>query len=149
MKIIIEAPQPNDEDAIIVRCAAPDQRLISMLLSFQTAKTELTGYLNDRIVRLNYQDVYYFESNENRVFAYYQEDVYEIRYKLYELEELFAPLDFVRCSKSMIVNMEKIEYLSPLFSGKLEAHLKNGEKIVISRQYVRNLKEKLGIQEVD
>ena len=117
--------------------------------SFQTAKTELTGYLNDRIVRLNYQDVYYFESNENRVFAYYQEDVYEIRYKLYELEELFAPLDFVRCSKSMIVNMEKIEYLSPLFSGKLEAHLKNGEKIVISRQYVRNLKEKLGIQEVD
>ena len=72
MKIIIEAPQPNDEDTIIVRCAVPDQRLISMLLSFQTAKTELTGYLNDRIVRLNYQDVYYFESNENRVFAYYQ-----------------------------------------------------------------------------
>ena len=149
MKIIIEAPQPNDEDTIIVRCAVPDQRLISMLLSFQTAKTELTGYLNDRIVRLNYQDVYYFESNENRVFAYYQADVYEVRYKLYELEELFAPLDFVRCSKSMIVNMEKIEYLSPLFSGKLEAHPKNGEKIIISRQYVRNLKEKLGIQEVD
>ena len=84
-----------------------------------------------------------------RTYTYYQADVYEVRYKLYELEELFTPLDFVRCSKSMIVNMEKIEYLSPLFSGKLEAHLKNGEKIVISRQYVRNLKEKLGIQEVD
>ena len=48
----------------------------------------------------------------------------------------------------MIVNMEKIEYLSPLFNGKLEAHLKNGEKIIISRQYVHSLKVKLGIEEV-
>lgn len=148
MRIIIESPEPNDEDVIIVRCATPDQRLLSMLLAFQNANTELTGYTDDKIVRLNYQDVYYFEANENRVFAYYHSEVYEVRYKLYELEEMFIPLDFVRCSKSMIVNMEKIEYLSPLFSGKMEAHLKNGEKIVISRQYVRGLKNKLGVEEV-
>ncbi len=149
MKIIIESPGPDEEDSVIVRCASPDQRLISMLLSFQTANTELTGYLDDKIVRLDYQDVYYFEANENRVFAYYQSEVYEVKYKLYELEELFSPMDFVRCSKSMIVNMEEIEYLSPLFSGKLEAHLKNGEKVVISRQYVHSLKVKLGIEEVE
>lgn len=149
MKIIIEAPQPGDEDAVIVRCASPDQRLITMLLSFQAANTELTGYLDEKIVRLNYQDVFYFESNESRVFAYCHSDVYEVKYKLYELEEMFTPLDFVRCSKSMIVNMEKIEYLSPLFSGRLEAHLKNGEKIVISRQYVHHLKVRLGIEEVE
>ncbi|MBE6853994.1 MAG: LytTR family transcriptional regulator [Ruminococcus sp.] len=145
MKIIIESPQPDEEDVVIVRCASPDQRLISMLLSFQTPKTELTGYLNEKIVRLNYQDIYYFEANENRVFAYYHSDVYEIKHKLYELEERFMPLDFVRCSKSMIVNMEKIEYLSPLFSGKMEAYLKNGEKIIISRQYVHCIKARLGI----
>ena len=148
MKIIIESPQPDEEDVVIVRCASPDQRLISMLLSFKTVNTELTGYLNDKIARLNYQDVYYFESSENRVFAYCHSDVYEVKYKLYELEELFNPLDFVRCSKSMIINMEKIEFLSPLFSGKLEAHLKNGEKVIISRQYVHSLKAKLGIEEV-
>ena len=149
MKIIIETPQPGEEDVVIVRSAAPDQRLISMLLSFQTANTELTGYLDDKIVRLNYQDVFYFEANESRVFAYYHSDVYEVKYKLYELEAMLSPLDFVRCSKSMIVNMEKIEYLSPLFSGKLEAHLKNGEKIVISRQYVHHLKVRLGLEEVE
>ena len=148
MRIIIESPQPGDEDVVIVRCASPDQRFISMLLAYQTANTELTGYMDNRIVRLNYQDVYYFEANENRVFAYCHSDVFEVKYKLYELEEMFVPLDFVRCSKSLIVNMEKIEYLSPLFSGKLEAHLKNGEKIVISRQYVHSLKAKLGIEEV-
>ena len=108
MRIIIESPQPDEDDVVIVRCASPDQRLISMLLAYQTARTELTGYLNDCIVRLNYQDVYYFEANENKVFAYYHSDVYEVKYKLYELEELFGPLDFLRCSKSMIVKMEKI-----------------------------------------
>jgi DNA-binding LytR/AlgR family response regulator len=148
MRIIIESPQPNDEDVIIVRCATPDQRLLSMLLAFQNANTKLTGYTEDKIIRLNYQDVYYFEANENRVFAYYQSEVYEVKYKLYELEEMFLPLDFVRCSKSMIVNMEKIEYLSPLFSGKMEAHLKNGEKVIISRQYVHSLKNKLSTEEV-
>ena len=123
--------------------------MISMLLAFQNARKELTGFLDDKIVRLNYQDVYYFEANENRVFAYCKSDVYEVKYKLYELEELFMPLDFVRCSKSMVVNLGVIDYLSPLFGGKLEARLKNDEKIVISRQYVHNLKAKLGIQEVE
>ena len=97
MKIIIESPQPDEEDSVIIRCASPDQRLVSMLLSFQTANTELTGYLDDKIVRLDYRDVYDFEANENRVFAYYQSEVYEVKYKLYELEELFSPMDFVRC----------------------------------------------------
>lgn len=145
MKIIIESPQPDEEDVIIVRCASPDQQLISMLLSFQNSNTELVGYLDNKIVRLNYRDVYYFEANENRVFAYCRSDVYEIKYKLYELEEHFSSLDFARCSKSMIVNLEKIEYLSPLFSGKMEAHLKNGENIVISRQYIQSLKKRLGV----
>lgn len=147
MKIIIESPQPDEEDTVIVRCALPDQKLISMLLSFQNDRTDLTGYLNDKIVRLNYHDIYYFEANDSRVFAYCYSEVYEVRYKLYELEERFATLDFMRCSKSMIVNMEKIEYLSPIFSGKMEAHLKNGEKVIISRQYVHELKSRLGIGE--
>ncbi len=148
MKIIIESSQPGEEDTVIVRCAQPDQRLISMLRLFQAAKTEFTGYLDGRIIPLNYQDVFYFEANENRVFAYFYSEVYEVKYKLYELEELLMSFDFLRCSKSMIVNMEKIEYLSPLFGGKLEAHLKNGEKVIISRQYVQCLKSKLGIGEV-
>ena len=87
MKIIIESPHPDEEDVIIVRCASPDQQLISMLLTFQNSNTELVGYLDNKIVRLNYRDVYYFEANENRIFAYCHSDVYEIKYKLYELEE--------------------------------------------------------------
>ena len=65
--------------------------------------------------------------------------------KLYEIMEEYAHTDFLRISKSGIVNVSKIAYLKPTLNGRFEATLKNGEKIIISRQYVVNLKEKLGI----
>ncbi|MCR5500497.1 MAG: LytTR family transcriptional regulator DNA-binding domain-containing protein [Acetatifactor sp.] len=147
MRIIFESPKDFEEDTIIVRCVSPDPRLVSILRSFETAQDGIVAFQDDKIVRIQYQDIFYFESIDEHIFAYCTTDVYEVKKKLFELEELLSPLDFVRCSKSLVVNMEKIDYLSPLFSGKLEAHLKNGEKLVISRKYVQNLRAKLGVQE--
>lgn len=52
---------------------------------------------------------------------------------------------FFRASKSTIINISKIESVSPIFYGKFEALLQNGEKIFISRQYVPVFKKKLGL----
>ena len=147
MRIVFESPKDFEEDTIVVRCVSPDPRLVSMLRSFEAAQDGIVAFQEEKLVRIQYQDVFYFESIEEHVFAYCTHDVYEVKKKLFELEELLSPLDFVRCSKSLVVNMEKIDYLSPLFSGKLEAHLKNGEKLVISRKYVQNLRAKLGVSE--
>ena len=89
--------------------------------------------------------VYYFEAVDDKVFAYCESKVYEIKRKLYELEKQFENTDFLRISKSVIVNLSKIKKLTPGFSGRLEALLDNGERAVISRQYVPALKKKLGI----
>jgi len=53
--------------------------------------------------------------------------------------------DFMRISKSVIVNMSKIKALVPSLSGKAEAILKNKERVVISRQYFNALKKNFGI----
>lgn len=146
MKITIETPRPGEEDEIIVRCAVLDEKTMNLIYSLKTeSEYGLTGYIEDRIVRLLPKDVLYFESVDSKVFAYLDEGVYEIRKKLYELEEQYACTDFMRISKSSIVNVAKISYLKPLFNGRFEANLKNGERIVISRQYVLDLKKKLGI----
>ena len=50
-----------------------------------------------------------------------------------------------RCSKSMILNAEKIDYVRPSLSGRFEAVMSNGEKAVVSRKYVSDLKRKLGV----
>lgn len=82
---------------------------------------------------------------DNKVFAYLEKDVYETKYKLYELEDRLFRTDFFRASKSTVVNLAMVESLSPAFNGRFEACMKNGERLIISRQYVPVLKEKLGL----
>ena len=60
-------------------------------------------------------------------------------------EEVSAKSSLFRCSKSMILNADKIDYIHPSFSGRLEAVLSNGEAVIVSRKYVADLKRLLGI----
>ena len=90
-------------------------------------------------------DVYYFDSLDNKVFLYLEQGVYEVKYKLYEIEEEYANTDFFRASKSVIINLAKVKQFAPDFGGRFEAQMKNGEKLIISRQYVPLLKRRLGM----
>ncbi len=144
MKITIETPKPGEQDEVIIRCAEVDDKLMRLIYALREDE-RLTGYLEDKIVKLSLKDIYYFEAVDNKIFAYVSEETYEIHRKLYELEQDFEHTDFLRISKSAIVNTSKIAYVKPIFNGRFEAKLKNGEKIIISRQYVAELKKKIGI----
>lgn len=145
MKITIETPKPGEEEEIIVRCASLDEKLMQLIYSLKAERVEVIGYKEDKIVKLELKNIYYFESVDNKVFAYLGKEVYEIHKKLYELEQEFENTDFMRISKAVIVNLAKIIYIRPDLNGRFEAKLKNGEKVIISRQYVVQLKKKLGI----
>ena len=145
MKITIETPGEGEEDEIIVRCASLNDRLMKLIAALRTEESSLTGYMDDKIVKLAPKDIFYFEAVDNKVFAYTGKGVYEVRKKLYEIEKEYADTDFLRISKSAIVNVAKIAYIRPLINGRFEAKLKNEEKIIINRQYVIELKKKLEI----
>ncbi|MDE6713353.1 MAG: LytTR family transcriptional regulator DNA-binding domain-containing protein [Lachnospiraceae bacterium] len=144
MKITIEVAKPGEEDEIIVRCASLDERLLKVIQSLRT-EDQLTGYIEDKIVKLPLKEIYYFEAVDNKVFAYTAKETFEIRKKLYEIEQDYEYTDFLRISKSAIVNVSKIAYVKPIFNGRFEAKLKNDEKIIVSRQYVSGLKKKIRI----
>lgn len=145
MKITILTPEPGQEDEVIIRCASLDDRVMELLRALRNEQSKLSAYSENGIVLLDIGDVYYFESVDNKVFAYCEKQVHEIRKKLYELVNELEGTDFLRISKSAIVDLSKISHLSAAFNSRLEAKLKNGEKIIISRQYVPALKKKLGL----
>lgn len=147
MKIIIETPPDGAEDEIIIRCRELDDELMKLIYSIKQGRSRLTGYDGKNMVQLSSKDIYYFESVDNKVFAYCEKAVYEVRHKLYEIEEMYSNSDFQRISKSVIVNISHIGSVSPLLGARLEARLMNGERIIISRQYMPELKKKLGISE--
>lgn len=91
--------------------------------------------------RFRLEDVYYFEALDEKVFAYTKEQVYEIKMRLYEVEKAFENRHFVRCSKSVVLNLMLLDSISPALNGRFFAHMKNGEKLIISRQYAPQLKK--------
>lgn len=145
IRITLEDLPEGAEEEIIIRCTVPDEDILQLIYALKSRRDKLACLDEGSIVMVEPNSVYYFESVDDKVFAYCESKVYEIKRKLYELEKQFENTDFLRISKSVIVNLSKINKLTPSFSGRLEALLNNGERAVISRQYVPVLKKKLGI----
>lgn len=145
MRVIIEDVGPDEEEQLILRCHEVDEQLLGLINRVKSGTLLLNAHKDGRWFRLSPGEIYYIETVDNRVYLYAQKDVYETRRKLYELEEELGTADFFRISKSVIVNLSKIKSLTPAFSGRLEAVLKNGETVIISRQYVARLKDRLGL----
>ncbi len=145
MKIIIEDSTPGEEDQIIIRCREMDENILKLISDLKMGQKKLTGIKDGNITMIDPLNVYYFEGVDNKVFLYCKQNVYETRLKLYEIEEEYKNTNYFRASKSVILNVTKIKSISPAYSGRFEALLFNGETVVISRQYVSELKKKLGV----
>lgn len=147
MKITIETPLPGQEDEIIIRVADITEDILETVkrLKNKDTKDSVAVQSGDAILMVPTKDIFYFDAVDNKVFVYTKDKSYEIKAKLYEIEEDNSFSSFIRVSKNTIVNIKKIEHLSPEFNGRFVAKLQNGEKILISRSYVPLLKKKLGI----
>jgi len=133
------------EPEIIVRYCHMDESLKRVVAAIRLACGTLIGRQEERTYVLNADDVYYFEAVEGKVFIYGEREVYETSLRLYEIKSRFEITDFFRASKSVVANLSKISSVKAVFNGRFEATMKNGEKIIISRQYVPVLKKKLGL----
>lgn len=145
MKIIIEQIGPEQEEQIVVRCRNLDDSIVALAEELKRRRDKLTVKDGERILQVDPSEVYYFEAVDNKVFLYTKEKVYETKWKLYELEEQFGHANFIRVSKSVIMNLSKVDSFHPDFNGRYEALMKNNERVLISRQYVPELKKRLGI----
>ena len=144
MKISLLEPHDDEEDEIIIKCREIDEHILQMIYGLKMHEKKLAGMYLDKIHMIEPSAIFYFESVDSKVFVYCEEKIFETKFKLYEIEENYRHTDFFRASKSVILNLSKIKHLSPAFNGRFEATLYNEEKIIISRQYVPNLKQKLG-----
>lgn len=145
MKITILEKAADEEDEIIIKCAYLDENLTRLINQFKGSKGKMNFYKDSKIVLVDQSEILYFESVDDTVFAYTKDCVYETKSKLYQLEEELPSSTFFRANKAVIVNVDKIDSLLPIFGGRFEAILQNGYKVVISRNYLSTLKELLGL----
>lgn len=145
MRVSIEEIDKEQDEEILIRCHEANSKIYGIVNLLKSEELVLLGYQDESVHRIKISDIYYFEAVDGKVFIYSKDSVYEVKHKLYELEELCKDKKCFRASKSTILNIAKISYIQPSLSGRFEAVLDNGERAVISRQYVPVLKNRLGL----
>ena len=96
------------------------------------------------ITLLELKDIFMFRVEEKQVKVFTQTNEYIIKKPLYQIEESLTG-DFVRISKTTIVNLKKVERVAPSLKGMMFIQLKNGLKDNISRKYLPDFKNALDL----
>ena len=143
MKLETRKIPENEPEMVEIRYHWITEEIQEIISFIKSRQGQLNAVRDGKRFEVPVVDLFYAESVDDRLFLYTASDSYEIRMKLYELEDLLKNKSFLRVSKGMIVNLMKITSVRPALNGRFSAVLKNGEEIIISRKYVPSLKSVL------
>ena len=144
MKVRIELDERLADTELVIRVSRIDERIqkIQDALNEATAPAILF-YKENSEYFVDLAEILFFETDGAKIFAHARNDAYEVKLKLYELEELL-PRYFCRISKSTIANARAIYSLEKSFSGTSSVQFyETHKKVHVSRHYYQLLKEKL------
>ena len=143
MKLTIQQDPTVPETEVILRCPALDARLEPLIAHIQQYSFVMVGYQEQREFHLPLESIYYVDSADGKTFLYQEQAVYQCRETLATLEEKLRQTTFVRISKNCIINTAFLHHVEPHFNHRLKAVLKNGEQLIITRNYIDPLRRKL------
>ncbi len=146
MKIVLDIKESYKEEKIIIKANKMTNEIETFINFFRSnnSDTNLLGYKEDIMVMLETSKIFRIFANNKKVYAENDKGLYEIKFRLYELEEkLFK--DFVRISNSEIINLKLVKQFEMGFTGTIVVVFKNNEKSYVSRRYMKILKERLGV----
>ena len=148
MKLNIEIDTNIEEPVALI--ATPQMteevtRVVDFISKLDDITTVISGIRDDKVELLEQESIFRIYAEEGKVLARTESGLYQIRLRLYELEERLDDSKFVRISNSEIVNLKKVKSLDLSFVGTICMELSNGEVSYVSRRYVSKIKKKLGL----
>lgn len=142
MKLIKRKISSSEENTIILEYLEWTKELEDICNYIEGRKSWIVGYgENKEVYQIELNQILYFEAVGELVFAYTKTQVYEIKMRLYQIEEATKQNMILRVSKSFLVNIRKIKSVRPALNGRFVATMINGEEVLISRQYAKEVSE--------
>lgn len=145
MKVRIEIDRTIDEDELIIRCGELNGniRKIQQYVLDMSKQSNISFYKDNVEYFLRLGSVLFFETSDKGVNAHTADNVFQTKQKLYELEEIL-PSDFVRVSKSTILNITHIFSIQKSITSASTVEFNNTHKqVYVSRSYYKLLKQRL------
>lgn len=144
MRVEIKKVTSYDDELAVINAVTISEEIKSAIDILDNNCRQIPVIRGAETLMCRFDKIYYIESVDKRSYVYTRTDCFETKYRLYELEELLG-IDFLRCSKAMIINIRKIKSVKADINGRMTAVLLNGERVIVSRGYVKDLKRKLGL----
>jgi DNA-binding LytR/AlgR family response regulator len=146
VKIRIEMIDESMENEVLIRCSRVDeaiQKIHRFVLEQNLTGSKITFYKKNQEFYFPLDDVLFFETEGERIYAHTVNDAYLIKYRLYELEEIL-PRHFLRIAKSTIVNITQVYSITRNFTASSLINFINSHKqVYVSRYYYRELQLRL------
>lgn len=129
------------EDEVIIKYRQMNEQIEAIAGMVQGKNHKISAYGDGRMHLLFPESIYYLESVDGATFAYLKDKVYKVQMSLWELAVCYESRGFFRCSKSMVLNIYKISYLKSEPGNRILATMENGEQVMISRKYAKELRQ--------
>jgi len=142
MKYIIQKIT-DGEDELILRYQNVTEEVEQALRFMSRPQQKLLGTKDGKKTVIDFRSILYAESVDGKCFVYTESDVFGVEYTLIQLEQILSDINFFRCSKSMIINIDKVRQLKSLASNRIDATMCSGEHIMISRTYASDFRKRL------
>lgn len=117
---------------------AASERILAALKDLQVAppRTERFAFKSDgRVVFVRLDEIDYLEADGNYVKLLAGGTTHLLRETLAALEHQLAPNRFLRISRSVIVNLDRVKEVQPLFYGDHVVILRNGTQLTLTRSH--------------
>ena len=142
MKIRIVIDQSFEEDEVVIKCRELNENIreLQKTISCISDGLKMVFYKKQTEYFMPLDSILFFETSGKGIDAHTQTDVFQIKHKLYELEEIL-PSQFIRASKSTILNINHIYSIEKnLASSSLVKFRYSHKQVYVSRNYYKALR---------
>lgn len=146
MIIKINIDESLEEKIINIHTNKVDEEIENILKLLESNKLKnFIGIKDNKRYLIEKQDIIRFYANDKKVYLTTKNEEFIVKYRLYELEEILNPKEFIRISNSEIMAIKEIKKINLNYYGSIELETKNGLNTFISRSYLKNFKKTLGL----
>ena len=145
MKITINIDENTPETEITISCNQLTDEIENIIATLRIMNQQMLVRKGEENHLLDVSRISYIETLERKTFVYTEDDIFESKLKLYEMEEKLCRSGFFRISKSCLVNLKYIKSIRNDVERRIRLTLKNDEQVMVSRQYAEDIKKRLRV----
>ncbi|WP_289933604.1 LytR/AlgR family response regulator transcription factor [Lactobacillus delbrueckii] len=111
----------------------------------QAANPRMSVTFEDQTRVINKRDILYVEVNNGDLVITTKSQKIQAKLTLTKMGQLLDPQDFLKVHRSFLVNLNEIKKVEPGFNHTYELTMSNQEKVPVSRSFVTDMKQALGM----